>query len=158
MRIIVISDSHRNVRAVRRILSEQEEAKHVFFLGDITADIEDMNFEFPDKIFHIVSGNCDFFSTFPSSGLEILCGRKIFYTHGHTLGVKYGVDNLLKTAEKCGYDIVLYGHTHVSQVLYENGIYIVNPGSCSEPREGGKSYAVIDIEDNGIMPVIIKIN
>lgn len=157
MRIIVISDSHRNVRAIRSILDAQPDSRHVFFLGDVTADIEDMNFEYPDKSFHIVSGNCDFFSNYPTSGIETAGGHKIFYTHGHTLGVKHGTDNLIKTARLNGCKIALYGHTHVSQILYDGGIYIVNPGSCSEPRAGGRSYAVIDIEENGIMPIIINL-
>lgn len=157
MRITVISDSHRNVRAIRSILDAQPQTHHVFFLGDVTADIEDMNIEYPDKCFHIVSGNCDFFSNYPASGIETVGGHKIFYTHGHTLGVKHGTDNLIKTARLNGCKIALYGHTHVSQILYEDGIYIVNPGSCSEPRSGVPSYAVIDIEENGIMPIIINI-
>lgn len=157
MRITVISDSHRNVRAIRSILDAQPQTRHVFFLGDVTADIEDMNIEYPDKCFHIVSGNCDFFSNYPASGIETVGGHKIFYTHGHTLGVKHGTDNLIKTARLNGCKIALYGHTHVSQILYEDGIYIVNPGSCSEPRSGVPSYAVIDIEENGIMPIIINI-
>lgn len=157
MRIIVISDSHRNVRVIRSILDAQPAARHVFFLGDVTGDIEDMNLEFPDKKFHIVSGNCDFFSNYPTSGIETVGGHKIFFTHGHTLGVKHNTDNLLKTARLNGCKIALYGHTHVSQILYEDGIYIVNPGSCSEPRGEGRSYAVIDIEESGIMPIIINI-
>lgn len=157
MRITVISDSHRNVRIIRRILSEREDSAHVFFLGDNTADIEDMTLEFPEKRFYIVSGNCDYFSVYPSSGIENLGGRKIFYTHGHTLGVKHGTGNLIRSARAAGCGIALFGHTHTSQILYEDGLYVVNPGSCSEPRDSAKSYAVIDIEKNGIMPIIIKL-
>lgn len=157
MRIVVISDSHRNERTVKRILSDRGDSRHVFFLGDITADIENLSAKFPDKKFHIVSGNCDFFSSFPSCGIKTVGGKRIFYTHGHTLGVKHGLDGLIRTALANRCEIALYGHTHTSQILYENGIYIVNPGSCSEPRDSDKSYAVIDIEENGIMPVIMKI-
>lgn len=157
MRIIVISDSHRNTGVIRDILDSQPDASEVFFLGDVTADIEDMDIEFPDKSFHIVSGNCDFFSNFPTCGIETVAGHRIFYTHGHTLGVKYGIERLLNTARDNCCDIALYGHTHISRTVYENGIYIVNPGSCSQPRDGKKSYAVIDIEKNGIMPIIVRI-
>ena len=59
MRITVISDSHRSAGTVRRILAQQVQSRHIFFLGDVTADIEDMNMEFPDKNFFVVSGNCD---------------------------------------------------------------------------------------------------
>ena len=157
MRITVISDSHRNERTVRGILADREDSKHIFFLGDITADIEDMNLEFSDKNFYIVSGNCDFCSSYPSSDIESVGGKKIFYTHGHTLGVKHGTERLLDTAKSLNCEIALFGHTHTSQILYEDGIYLVNPGSCSQPRDSHKSYAVIDIEENGIMPIIINI-
>ena len=157
MRITVISDSHRNSRVIRKILDAQPDSKTVFFLGDITADIEDMQYEYPDKTFNIVSGNCDFFSNFPSIGIANAAGHNIFYTHGHTLSVKYGTDRLKDAAMERNCDIVLYGHTHISKILYEDGIYIVNPGSCSEPRDSRASYAVIDIEENGIMPIIINV-
>ncbi len=157
MRIVVISDTHKRVGVIRDILDSQPTARHIFFLGDVTADIEDMDLEYPDICFHIVSGNCDFFSLYPTSNIETVNGVKIFFTHGHTLNVKYGTSNLLKTAKENGCKIALYGHTHTSQILYEDGIYIVNPGSPSEPRDFHKSYAVIDIESNGIMPFIVKI-
>lgn len=157
MRIVIISDSHKRSDIVEKILYAQPTAKAVFFLGDNAGDIEDMQYIFPDKQFYILSGNCDYFSNFPSSNIVTVSGRKIFYTHGHTLSVKYGIQNLLKTAKQNGCDIALYGHTHISNILYEDGIYIVNPGSCSEAREGRESYAVIDIEPNGIMPFVIEI-
>ena len=157
MRITVISDSHRSAGTVRRILAQQVQSRHIFFLGDVTADIEDMNLEFPDKNFYIVSGNCDFCSSYPSSDIETVGGKKIFYTHGHTLGVKHGTERLLDTAKQLNCKIALFGHTHTSQILYEDGIYLVNPGSCSQPRDSHKSYAIIDIEKNGIMPIIISI-
>lgn len=157
MRITVISDSHKNERIVRSILSDREDSKHIFFLGDVTPDIEDMNLEFHDKNFYIVSGNCDYFSSYPTSDIVSVGGKRIFYTHGHTLGVKHGTQRLLETAKQLNCQIALFGHTHASQILYENGVYLVNPGSCSQPRDFHKSYAVIDIEEKGIMPIIINI-
>ena len=157
MRITVISDSHRNSRVIRKILDAQSGSETVFFLGDVTADIEDIQYEYPNKIFNIVSGNCDFFSEYPSVGIANAAGHNIFYTHGHTLSVKYGTERLKTAAQERNCDIVLYGHTHVSKILYEDGVYIVNPWSCSQPRDGRASYAVIDIEKNGVMPIIIEL-
>lgn len=157
MRIVVISDSHRNSRVIDKILASQPDASHVFFLGDNTADIEDFEILYPDKEFHIVCGNCDYFSNFPSCGIETIAGVRIFYTHGHTLSVKYGIGNLIKTARENNCGIALFGHTHISKTLYEDGLWVVNPGSCSSPREGRASYAVIDITKGGIMPVLIEV-
>lgn len=157
MRIVVISDSHKRSDIVEKILYAQPDASHVFFLGDNADDIEDLQYIFPDKLFFILSGNCDYFSTYPSSNIATVGGKKIFFTHGHTLSVKYGTENLLKTARQNGCNIALYGHTHISNIIYEDGIYIVNPGSCSRARNGRESYAVIDIQPNGIMPIIVEI-
>ena len=157
MRIAVISDSHRRSGNIRKILDEQQNARHVFFLGDVTGDIDDLIKFYPDKIFHIVSGNCDIFSSYPSADIAEIGEHRIFFTHGHTLSVKYGTERLISAARTAGCDIALYGHTHVSKILYEDGLHVVNPGSCAEPREGGKSYAVIDIEKNGVMPIIIGV-
>ena len=155
MRIVVISDSHKNTMAIDKILSSEPDAKHVFFLGDNVSDIEDFEFLYPQKIFHIVSGNCDFGSTVPCVNIEIIDNKKILYTHGHTYNVKYTTETLIASAKNNKYDIVLYGHTHISKILYVDGIYIVNPGSCSRARDGDKpSYAVIDITEQGIMPII----
>jgi len=158
MRILVISDSHRRSGVIDKIISSQPEAGHIFFLGDNAADIEDFEFIYPDKNFHTVCGNCDFASMLPTVGLEVIEGKRIFYTHGHTFSVKYGLSRLKEVAEQNNYDIILFGHTHVSQVLYEDGRYFVNPGSCARSRDGSRnSYAVIDIVNGGILPTIIEI-
>jgi len=159
MRILVISDSHKRTGVIDKILSAQKEAKHVFFLGDCIDDIEDFEFLYPDKIFHAVAGNCDYFSTKPSIGVETVNGARILYTHGHTLGVKGGISRLLKTAKENNCNIALFGHTHVSCTVYEDGVHIVNPGSCSQPRDGSRpGYAFIDITDKGIMPVLVSLS
>lgn len=157
MRIVVISDSHKRTMVIDKILSAQKEAKHIFFLGDNTDDIEDFKFMYPEKEFHIVCGNCDYYSKYQVFGIENICGKRILYTHGHTLSVKYGTQRLIELARQNKCDIALYGHTHTSQILYEDGLYVVNPGSCSSPRDSRASYAVIDIEESGIMPILIEV-
>lgn len=157
MRIVVISDSHGRSDLAERIVEEQPTARHIFFLGDLTADAENLMYLYPQKELHAVSGNCDIFSPYPCEAIAEVAGHRIFYAHGHTLGVKYGTERLLRAAAENECDIVLYGHTHISKTVYENGIYLVNPGSCARPREGARSYAVIDIENNGIMPFIVRL-
>lgn len=157
MRILCLSDSHKRGDIADRIIAEQPTAKDIFFLGDLTRDIEDLQYIYTDRTFHIVSGNCDFCSEYPNTGLANVGGVNILYTHGHTYGVKYGTERLLEAARTRNCKIALYGHTHVANTDYENGIYIVNPGSCSSSREGPNSYAVIDIEKNGIMPIIVRL-
>ncbi len=157
MRVAVISDTHRRTDVIDKILSAQKEARYIFFLGDNIGDIEDFEFLYPEKRFFAVCGNCDFGSIAPTTGVAEVEGVKIFYTHGHTLNVKYTTQKLLKCAKQQDCKIALFGHTHIPKILYEDETYIVNPGSAACSREGSNSYAVIDITKNGIMPIIIKL-
>ena len=155
--LIVISDSHGRGSVVDRIIRRESNSQAVIFLGDVTNDIEDFVYEYTDKNFYIVSGNCDMFSSYPNTAVQKIGGVNIFMTHGHTLGVKSSTENLKKAAEQSDCKIALYGHTHIPDIKYEDGLYIVNPGSCARSRDGGNSYAAIDIRDNGILPTIIRL-
>ena len=157
MRIVVISDSHKRSDIIEKILLAQPDAEYVFFLGDNARDIEDFEFIFEKKRFYSVCGNCDYFSVLPTTGVSLVAGKRIFYTHGHTLGVKYSTEQLKNAALQSECQIALYGHTHIPKILYEDGLYMVNPGSCALPRSSKATYAVIDIEENGIMPIIIEV-
>jgi len=46
------------------------------------------------------------------------------------------------------YDFVILGHTHVPMVECVDQVTIINPGSCSQPRDQDRrgSYAVLDLE------------
>lgn len=157
MRILVVSDSHGNSRILKEIISSKPDIDHIFFLGDVTRDIDIAMDEIPDRKYHIVSGNCDYSSVYPAADLAIINGTKIFFTHGHNHFIKFTNELILKEASERECAIALCGHTHIPDILYENGIYLVNPGSCSKPRSSKPTYAVIDITDKGIMPVIVEI-
>lgn len=52
---------------------------------------------------------------------------------------------------RCGqlpYDFIILGHTHVPMVQQAGGVTVINPGSCSQPRDQDPrgSYAVLDVE------------
>ena len=157
MKLLVISDSHKADNTVEDIICRHPDIKHIFFLGDNTADIENLEFLYDDKNFYIVSGNCDYICEYSLYGIEKISGHNIFYTHGHTYCVKEGLSQLSGVAQNCGCDIVLYGHTHISDITYKDGMYFVNPGSCRKSRNGINSYAVIEICEKGVIPSIIPI-
>ena len=157
MRIVVISDSHGHGMVVDQILRREKTAEAVIILGDVTSDIEDLTYEYTDKNFFIVNGNCDRFSSYPNTMTANIGGINVFITHGHSLGVKGGLGALSQAARQSNCQLALYGHTHIPNIKYEDGLHIVNPGSCARSRDGGNSYAVIDIRDNGILATIIRI-
>lgn len=149
MRVLVLSDSHGDVYKLRRAIDSQPTAKLIVFLGDGEYDIDSVECRVPVIK---VRGNCDFGSSLPLNFTDEVCGKKIYCTHGFHENVKYTTENLISVAKSHGAHIALYGHTHVPVTSYDGGLYLVNPGSV---REG--SFAVIDITDSGIMPIIMKI-
>ena len=149
MRVLVLSDSHGDVYKLWRAIDSQPTAKLIVFLGDGEYDIDSVECRVPVIK---VRGNCDFGSSLPLNFTDEVCGKKIYCTHGFRENVKYTTENLISAAKSHGAHIALYGHTHVPVTSYDGGLYLVNPGSV---REG--SFAVIDITDSGIMPIIMKI-
>lgn len=149
MRVLVLSDSHGDVYKLRRAIDSQPTAKLIVFLGDGEYDIDSVECRAPVIK---VRGNCDFGSSLPLNFTDEVCGKKIYCTHGFRENVKYTTENLISAAKSHGAHIALYGHTHVPVTSYDGGLYLVNSGSV---REG--SFAVIDITDSGIMPIIMKI-
>ncbi|MGE3542260.1 MAG: metallophosphoesterase [Candidatus Tectimicrobiota bacterium] len=47
---------------------------------------------------------------------------------------------------KLPYDFVILGHTHVAMVQQTDAVTVINPGSCSQPRDHDPrgSYAILD--------------
>lgn len=153
MRIVVFSDSHKNYFALQRIVLSQPTAELFLHLGDGEQEFTQLMERFPDRLMRGVAGNCDWGSLGNLSNTITCEGKKIFFTHGHMLGVKAGLGAFLQTAREAHADIALYGHTHVAHTGYIDGIYVMNPGSVSS---GGKpSYGFIDITSAGIVTNIV---
>ena len=76
----------------------------------------------------------------------------ILCTHGHRYGVKSSDGALVERALKVNARILLYGHTHEPVTRYEDGLYIMNPGSARQGR-----YGMIDITPNGIACILCEL-
>lgn len=154
MRIVVVSDSHGDYSAVEDVFLRNSDADWLLHLGDGESDVDQFVISYPtlaNKVIH-VAGNCDFNSmshdVFTLPAME----NKIFMTHGHLYGVKSSLEHLKNTAKEQGCNIVLYGHTHSAFMKYEDGLYIMNPGSVSCPYdEKPASFGHIDISPSGIV-------
>ena len=152
VRLVVFSDTHGNFRAAREVIERNPEVYTFFFLGDGEAEIDKLKIVYPEKQILNVAGNCDYNSMTPATDLYYAGKVRILYTHGHKLSVQYGVDELFNMTKQIGATIALFGHTHARYYEYRDGIYLLNPGSCSVPRDGlAPSYAFIDITPSGIM-------
>ena len=150
MKILVLSDSHSGLSFMRHCIDKLQ-PQHVIHLGDHYGDATTMAEEHPHIRFHQVPGNCDAFLREPGM-VEIMCypvgGVKLYMTHGHKHGVKSGITRLVEEAELQAPQAILFGHTHEALCFQkENGIWVMNPGSC---RSWGGTVGLMEVEDGKI--------
>ena len=157
MRILVLSDSHGSFKNLDDAIEDQPSAKTVIFLGDGEDELDDLRAAYPDITFYAVKGNCDLVSDKKTVEIIDIAGHRIYATHGHAHYVKMGDGRLRKAARAAGADIALYGHTHVPLCDYEDGLYVMNPGSVTRPAYGSATYGYIDITSAGVVTAIVKL-
>ena len=146
MKLVVVSDSHRKIEVLNRIVAANPDADMFLHCGDIELS--------PDYFsqFIVVGGNNDYFGEYPDSKVISIETHKIFMTHSHQYLFHNRVDQLVEKAKRLGCDIVCFGHTHVFHYSQIEGIHVLNPGSCSYPRDmRGPCYAVIEIEGDSVI-------
>lgn len=149
MIIGVVSDTHRDNNALKKVSTQISDTDIVIHLGDNVKDVDKLEKNYKNRIIS-VRGNCDFGVKIPSERVEKIAGVNIFITHGHEYDVKNGLSRLKQRGEQLKVDVVLYGHTHESNIIFENGIWFINPGSAALPRVGPKSIALIEIENRQV--------
>ena len=152
MKWLIASDIHGSAYYCRKLLEafDREAADRLLLLGDLlyhgprndlpkdydTRAVTAMLNSIKDRIL-CVRGNCDaevdqMVLEFPilADTLSLPCGGHLLVaTHGHL----HNEDSPLPLQEG---DIELHGHTHVPRCEKIHGIYYVNPGSTSLPKDG----------------------
>ena len=69
---------------------------------------------------------------------------------------KFTTMNMIYAAREEKANILLFGHTHQAMTDYDDGLYIMNPGSCSGYYA---TYGVIDITPKGdIVTNIVRLD
>lgn len=151
MRIVVLSDSHRMEEKLFNAVQRHIDNTDLFlFLGDGESDFDSVLTTYPNIKYERVAGNCDLYSQYPETLEFTAGGKKIIMSHGHPFNVKHGYEMIIRYAFDKGADILLFGHTHIQYTDYNNGLYIMNPGSIAF----GNCYGVIDITDKGDIMLI----
>ncbi len=151
MKILIVSDTHRNHDNLDIVLEKEKPLDLLIHLGDAEGreDYIEVVAECPVEV---VAGNNDFFSSLPGEK-EIKIGKyKIFFTHGHYYYVNAGIERIKREGIARGADIVMFGHTHRPVLEMTDDLIILNPGSISYPRQDGKmpSYIIMDIDKEGM--------
>lgn len=151
-RIVVFSDTHRSIDNCIRVLDNLIGVDMIIHLGDHVTDAESISYLYPDIELIKIRGNNDFDFSTPCETIVECGGIKLFCCHGHM----YSQKSLFNIARDEGCSVILRGHTHISAIITQDGITLLNPGSISRPRDAHCSYGIIEIDDGKIGMDIIK--
>lgn len=158
MRIVVFSDSHGSLSCLEKVIERNKKSDIFVHLGDGAEELDTLKLIYPDYDIRGVRGNCDFTYNFPDMMIIDAVYTKVLFTHGHIQGVKYGLETLKKVAEENGAGVVCYGHTHIRDEHFEDGIHFLNPGSIARPADFSRgSYGFVDIVEKGIISNIVEV-
>lgn len=154
MKLLILSDSHKKMDYMIRAI-DLEQPDGIIHLGDHEADAMRLHDRYPKLPMWSVSGNCDYGGA-PLCIVDRIGDVRFYMTHGHTLGVKYGLLRAELTAREAEANVFLFGHTHQSYCDWHNGLWMLNPGTCSGC--GRITYGVIELQDGSIRPCIKELN
>ncbi len=149
MKIVVVSDTHRNFSVLDSIIEKNQDADLFIHLGDGENEFRDIQNLYPDRAMVYVGGNSDF-APHQQTAVVTVCGYKMFCCHGHDHHVYSGLDRLVQAAKQNDCKIALYGHTHLYRTENYEGVFVMNPGSPDCPRNHNlPTYGEIVINSNG---------
>ncbi len=154
MKIGIISDTHENMKAIAsavRIFNSRGVSR-VFHAGDLISPITYREFKKLDCPMTCVFGNNDgdrkylrekysglaeFYDFFSGS----VGGLKIFMNHYP--------DFVNEIASLGAYDVVIYGHTHRTDIRKIGSTLVINPGESGGWLLGIKRIVILDVESLG---------
>jgi putative phosphoesterase len=158
----LISDTHVPKRArciPEKVFEIFENTDYIIHAGDIVelAVIDEL-----EKIAPVlaVRGNMDGIEV--AGALPRLNSMKIFdWKIGviHDQNILYGFNKMNETAQANGFNVFVYGHTHVADIRWEDKILFINPGSPTDPPSSmvKPSVALLKITNETIIPQIINL-
>lgn len=147
MKILLVSDSHGDDEALRRIANKHQDCDYYLHLGDSQST--------PERIrpFISVRGNCDYYSSEFQKFLILFSPfGKIYAEH-----IPFYQTNIHQL-KKEGFKLYFTGHTHTRKDEIIDGVRIINPGSISYPRNSDAGYAIIDISENEVKVKFYQLN
>ncbi|MDR1002854.1 MAG: metallophosphoesterase [Oscillospiraceae bacterium] len=157
MRAIVVSDTHGNFRNLLKVFERHSDSELFVFLGDGESDYRRLISRNPTMRYVLVRGNCDFGTEANLTEIIDFGEKRILCTHGHAFSVKRGLGGLIASSKEQNADVCLFGHTHVPCSFYDDGLYVMNPGSLSNGVDGGCSYGILDITEAGVAAFTVKL-
>ena len=157
MKVLVVSDTHGRDEKLEAAVQKEAPVDLLVHCGDV-AGRESFVAALAECPCCIISGNNDFFSDLPREEEIEIGNRRVLVTHGHYYGVSMDIYGLIDEAKARNCQAVFFGHTHKPLITEKDGIFALNPGSLSFPRQEGRrpSYAIVETDPQGTFEAEIK--
>lgn len=154
MRIGVISDTHGDLATILQVVNQITDVDLWLHAGDCSQDADYLRGLVKVPVV-AARGNCDGHTTAKIDEFVEVADRKIWLTHGHRYGVKQGTQELVRWGKHYKADVVVYGHTHVVDNRWCEGILLFNSGSTCGSRA---ACGILEIEDGQVTGQIVEFN
>jgi uncharacterized protein len=158
----VISDTHvpKRTRCIpKRVFEIFQDVDYIIHAGDLVelAVIDELEQMAPVLAVRGNSDNLDVVNSLPNLNLLKVFDWKIGVIHD--LNILDGIDSIGEITKANGFDALVYGHTHISNVTWEGKILYLNPGSPTDPTGilNKPSVAILKITKENITPQIITL-
>ena len=154
-KILLLSDNHRKLDYVEKVLRLHPDISMCIHLGDSEGEGEVQALLPKGCESYFLQGNNDFFSYLPKD-VEVRIGKeRCFLTHGHLYGVNFGLERLSEEARDRNCSMAFFGHTHKPCNKVVNGVHWINPGSISFPRQEDRRpcYSLLFLDQKGNLRV-----
>jgi putative phosphoesterase len=146
MRIVIVSDTHGDLGALRRVRLIEKDADLWLHAGDVEAPEGEI---WP---FQAVKGNCDGMFEFPF--------RRVYGTPYGKLQIEHYplYDSAAASLFQDGVRIFVHGHTHVREETEVGGLKVFCPGSLALPEDSALgTYLVLEVSPQEVKPTFKKI-
>ena len=153
MRIAVLSDTHLRVgKSLPRFVWEQlTDIDMILHAGDLTHSglLEELSCIAPTRA---VRGNCDNWDvSLPDKDIVECEGFRIGLIHGHSGKGKSTADRAYHAFQDTPVDLIVFGHSHMPYMEWQEGILLFNPGSPTDKRrELRYSMGLLEIQQRQV--------
>ena len=156
MLIGVMSDTHDNIIQAKKAVTtfNWKNVEHVLHAGDIISPFMIDTFKELRAPLTVVFGNNDGdrallekkFGQLPYTRISGTFAR--IEMGGMRIGLVHGNDrDLLETLRACGsLDLLVYGHTHRSEITNDGALLVVNPGEVYGHLTGRSTVAIVNTD------------
>ena len=154
MKIGVISDTHGDLGTILQVVNRITDVDMWLHAGDCSQDADYLR-SLVNVPVCAVRGNCDGHTTAKIDEFIEVADCKIWITHGHRYWVKQSMQELVNWGKRYEANVIIYGHTHIVDNHWCEGMLLFNPGSTCGSR---CACGVLRITNGQIVGQIINCN